>query len=253
MPEICQQRNWDVDEDEPPRVLCFGDSHTWGVNLMNTPSRRYGKERWPRRLQAELGRRAVVLEDALCGRTTDLNDPKKDERSCYNGRLSLVSAMRAHLPLNGVVLFLGANDCKKHFGRSPEDIAFAVRRLIGVVRRESAYRGEDDPMPVCVIGPPVINPEAPDFEKNYGKLFTASSVLKSMRVGAEVVRAALCEPGVQALNAASFADTNDGLHINVAAHLAIAEYVGAWVETEVLGASALMDARYASDSRVLVT
>lgn len=243
MPEICQPRT----RRRAPRILCFGDSHTWGVHLLDA-EKRYMEENWPELLRRRLGGEAVILDDPLCGRTTNLDDPKKDFPALYNGEYGLRLAMRAQRPVDGVVLFLGANDCKEHFNRTPSEIACAVRGLIGVAREEAAYEAGDQ-LPVFVIGPPVVNPEAPDFEKNYGKLFTASSVLKSMRVGAEVVRTARCEPGVQALNTASFAETNDGLHIDAATHEIIADRVYAWVKTEVLGASASMGVRYG----VLVT
>ena len=50
------------------RILCFGDSNTWGYNPVG--GARYDDEtRWPMRMQHVLGNDYSVIEEGLNGRT----------------------------------------------------------------------------------------------------------------------------------------------------------------------------------------
>lgn len=88
------------------RILCFGDSNTWGF----TPGTgvRYGEDvRWPKVCAADLGAGYEIIEDGLNGRTTAF----ENETSPYrNGLTSLRYSLLSQYPLDMVVLFLGTND-----------------------------------------------------------------------------------------------------------------------------------------------
>ena len=83
-------------DDETIRICCYGDSNTWGYDAF-TPCepgalRRFGEtERWPRVLAAALGPGYSVVEEALNGRTTILDDPFMNEYDC-NGRAVTASS-----------------------------------------------------------------------------------------------------------------------------------------------------------------
>ena len=66
------------------RILCYGDSNTWGKapDLQNL-HRYTAQERWTGLLQAKLGDQYEVLEEGLNSRTTDLDDldPAKPGRN----------------------------------------------------------------------------------------------------------------------------------------------------------------------------
>jgi lysophospholipase L1-like esterase len=112
------------------RIMCFGDSLTWGWNPIESgiPIERYSKEkRWTGILASELGPEFEVLEEGLSGRTTNLDDPT-DPR--LNGANYLPSALASHLPLDLVVLMLGTNDTKSYFHRSPFEIAAAISSVL---------------------------------------------------------------------------------------------------------------------------
>jgi lysophospholipase L1-like esterase len=58
------------------RVLCYGDSNTWGSATVPRPDGRYGeRERWPGVLQDALGADWNVIEEGLSARTTVHTDP----------------------------------------------------------------------------------------------------------------------------------------------------------------------------------
>jgi hypothetical protein len=55
------------------RILCFGDSNTWGYAV--TGGRFCDDVRWPTRLQALLGENVTVIEEGFNGRTCVYDDP----------------------------------------------------------------------------------------------------------------------------------------------------------------------------------
>jgi lysophospholipase L1-like esterase len=57
------------------RILCFGDSNTWGWIPGSDGDRFPADVRWPGVMAAELGPDFVVIEEAQNGRTTLWDDP----------------------------------------------------------------------------------------------------------------------------------------------------------------------------------
>ncbi|MBQ0072151.1 MAG: hypothetical protein KBS81_09925 [Spirochaetales bacterium] len=92
------------------RILCYGDSNTWGqVPGIGT---RYPEEsRWPMVAQKALGDDYVLIEEAISGRTTAYDRGHDDY---LNGKTALGYAIKAHRPLDGVILSLGINDLVEH-------------------------------------------------------------------------------------------------------------------------------------------
>ena len=137
---------------DPKTVLCFGDSLTWGFDPGGGERFvRYGfNERWTRRLQAELGPSYYVIEDGLSGRTTVFNDPVVGE---MNGLAQLPTALKTHLPLDLIVILLGTNDAKTHFGVNGDVIARSLGRLLDVVAKSNCGPGGKAPQTLVVVPP----------------------------------------------------------------------------------------------------
>lgn len=58
------------------RILCYGDSNTWGY-ISGSDHQRYGKEeRWTKLLAKLLGNQFEVIEEGLNSRTLISNDPR---------------------------------------------------------------------------------------------------------------------------------------------------------------------------------
>ena len=94
------------------RIMCFGDSLTWGWIPVRdgSPTLRYPfEQRWAGAMLNDLGPDYEVIEEGLSARTTDLDDPV-DPR--LNGSAYLPSALASHLPLDLVIIMLGTNDPK---------------------------------------------------------------------------------------------------------------------------------------------
>ncbi|BBY18816.1 SGNH/GDSL hydrolase family protein [Mycolicibacterium litorale] len=137
------------------RVLCFGDSLTWGWVPVEdgVPTERYPRDvRWTGILADELGSDYEIIEEGLSARTTTADDPG-DPR--LNASAYLPSCLASHLPLDLVVIMLGTNDTKAYFHREPLDIAMGMGVLVTQVLTSAGGVGTIYPAPrVLVVAPP---------------------------------------------------------------------------------------------------
>jgi lysophospholipase L1-like esterase len=205
------------------RVLCYGDSNTWGfIGLPDGgPTTRYARDqRWPGVLQAALGDGVEVIEEALNGRTTDVADPTNPQitGAGLDGAAYLPAALASHLPLDVVVIMLGSNDTKAVFARDPQRIALGAKRLLDVVRTLDGGIGTEYPNPrALLIAPPPLGRLIPYFQ--------------AMFAGGEARSRGLAEPyaTVARLAGAAFLDAGtvirtdgaDGLHLSAESHRAL--------------------------------
>jgi lysophospholipase L1-like esterase len=155
-------------QGEPPpeacrRILVYSDSLSWGWVPQRTfiPAERFPDAmQWPKVMGAALGPGYGVVVDAMSGRTTDAADPLAPQIPGVgtDGLACLPAVLTAHLPLDLVVLMLGANDCKPQFARSALRIALGAGRLIETVQRSADLFGTlwlSNPAPrVLLVCPP---------------------------------------------------------------------------------------------------
>ena len=156
------------EEPEPLRILCYGDSNTWGCEAITY--RRFGaRVRWTGVVQRELDKCCLslpsktsyqILEEGLSGRTTVWDDPlsvwlpPNDDPSVCNGRKSLMPILHSAKPLAAVVLYLGANDLKERYNNTPMDIATGVSVLATKIRQAQAGLTPSRPLPILIVCPP---------------------------------------------------------------------------------------------------
>ena len=96
------------------RILCYGDSNTWGAIPGNFEKSRRFDNRWTRLLQTKLGNNFEVVEEGLRSRTTSFDDVK-EHKGNRNGAVYFNQAIFSHDPLSYVIIFLGTNDLKYKF------------------------------------------------------------------------------------------------------------------------------------------
>jgi lysophospholipase L1-like esterase len=120
------------------RVLCFGDSNTWGFDP--TSGNRFPQDvRWVGRLATHLGAGYDVVSEGLNGRCATGPDPVMRLNSAYD---DLVVALRSHKPIDHVVLMLGTNDFKRRFALSENDIATGLGHLVDLILKSDEVLGE---------------------------------------------------------------------------------------------------------------
>ncbi|MGN0341798.1 MAG: SGNH/GDSL hydrolase family protein [Roseburia sp.] len=116
---------------EKKRILCFGDSNTYGL-IPGTGERYDSNTRWTGIVGNHLHEKGYqIIEEGLCGRTTVFDDPLRFGR---RGSQILPILLESHNPLDLVVVMLGTNDCKTFYNATAGSIASGARYLIRQIR-----------------------------------------------------------------------------------------------------------------------
>lgn len=112
------------------RILCFGDSNTWGA-IPQEMSRYDSDTRWTGILQKELGDEYIILEEGYCGRTTVFDDPIENRLS---GIKYFYPCVESQSPLDLIIIMLGTNDLKPRFGVDAGSIASALKNYVDALK-----------------------------------------------------------------------------------------------------------------------
>jgi lysophospholipase L1-like esterase len=193
-------------------VLCFGDSNTFGQRS-EVGGRWPADVRWTGRLQKLLSNEYSVIEEGLGGRTTDLDDPERNDR---NGRTYFQPCLRSHSPLDMVVIMLGTNDLKTKFDRGTEEIATALDGYIDEVERTAWTRASGVPV-ILLVSPIHLDATQPAFAK-LSSDYDTNSVRKSRELSAAIRRIANRRNALF-VDAATVAHPgNDGTHLSLDSH-----------------------------------
>ena len=138
------------------RILCYGDSNTWGFRP-DQPFTRFPQDiRWTGVLRSILGLEHEIIEEGLNGRTTVWDDPFGDHK---NGKTYLSPCLESHAELDLVIIMLGTNDLKAHFKLTAAEVAQGVKNLISIVRSSGSGRNGNTPE-ILVVAPPIRNSAA---------------------------------------------------------------------------------------------
>lgn len=201
------------------RILCFGDSNTWGYAV--TGGRFEEDVRWPMRLQTLLGPDYTVIEEGFNGRTCVYDDPI--EGGHKSGLKYLPPCVMSHSPLDLVILMLGTNDCKKRFQMTPFTIGGGVTALVKAVR-EYAHNREGLPPNILIMAPAPILDNV--METRHAEIFGADAPGLSRGLAAELERVSKLMR-CAFLDAGLYAEVSpaDAVHLTQNGHMALAEAV----------------------------
>jgi lysophospholipase L1-like esterase len=204
------------------RVLCFGDSNTWGY-VPGTKSERYPVNiRWTGVLQKLLGDNFEVIEEGLNSRGIVKGDsrPGKEQRSAME---YILACLDSHDPLDFVVVCLGANELKAEFNLSAEEVGKNLEKLIQTITtRPSQFRSI---VPQVIIIVPAIINELTDYAKKDGKFVGAMQ--KSIELK-EVLSLVARENNCVLVDVQDQLSTGvDGVHLLVESHQILSEAVSA--------------------------
>ena len=196
------------------RILCFGDSNTWGYNGEN--KERYDEDtRWTGILQKLLGDSYTVIEEGHNGRTTVWDDPVENRLA---GLTYLWPCMESQSPFDLIIIMLGTNDTKTYFSMTAQNIADAAGRLVQIAQTSPFGPGRQNPQ-VLLVSPPSIDPnETLDY------MFGQQAHEKSLGFPKAFKKIA-DETGCHFMDAAPFAKpgTADGLHLSPESHASLAK------------------------------
>lgn len=198
-------------------VMIFGDSNTWGFLPGTNAERMPFGTRIPDIVQARLGDRFRVVEEALNGRMTAWEDPLTPQR---NAKVQLPFLLESHRPLDLVSIMLGTNDLKHYMNLGPYDCAMGQNALIDIVETAGCGPGGGRPKVLLIAPPLVVETPTP-----FGHTFDGA-IPKSQGFAA-AYREIAGQRGCLFLDAASLAKTSvrDGIHLDEAGHKAIGEAI----------------------------
>lgn len=194
------------------RILCYGDSNTWGWIPGEMGLKRYkANERWPGILQIELGDEYEVIEEGLGARTVATDDPRP-ELPNRNGLKSLSSVLETHSPLDLVIVMLGTTDTKEMFGYTSEKISNDMEKLLLGISTAKIVNGIKPK--TLLIAPPIVNEQAE---------FAASLFKGGTEIGKQLI--ALYKDLASKLdcefldsNEFGIVDPNEGVHLTLESH-----------------------------------
>ena len=107
------------------RILCYGDSNTWGTIPDGTCRHCDITKTYSYFLQQKLGKDYKIICEGMPARTSDIDDIKFPKGN-RNGAVFFPQCLITHDPIDYVVLFLGTNDLKSKFNRTTEQIADTI-------------------------------------------------------------------------------------------------------------------------------
>lgn len=160
------------------RILCYGDSNTWGY-ISGSDHQRYGNsERWTKILSGLLGDKFEVIEEGLNSRTLISNDPRPGKEG-KNGYEYLIPCLDTHDPIDLVILMLGTNELKYTYNKTPEEIGNLLEQYFvkTILNRKSQIK--DSYPKLLIIAPPIVSEET-GYGRKENKYLGASEKSKKL-------------------------------------------------------------------------
>lgn len=202
------------------RILCYGDSNTWGYDPAG--NRRFDEtERWTRRLAGELGADFSVIEEGLNGRTTVFDDPLVQYR---NGSDLLVPLIRSHKPLDCLVIMLGTNDLKPGFASDAGAVADGAETLVRLALDPETNEGS--PAPTVLVVSPIEVGERIEASM-FGEMFGGRPAIGMSRELPALLARVAERNGCEFLDAAKVTPPSDfdSVHLDAEGHAKLARAI----------------------------
>lgn len=196
------------------RILCFGDSNTWGHDPIDCSRL---KRRWTVLLQERMAD-FEIIEDGTCGRATVYGEI---DEAGHNG---IVSFRERYLQKDNlfdlIVIMLGTNDFLKENHASPEEVGEALRLYV----RE--YRARFGECARFLLVSPILIRREMCMHPIFSELYNEQSIVSSQTVAAVIAKVAE-EEHTDFLDAAQYACASaiDGIHMESAEHEKLARAI----------------------------
>jgi len=196
------------------RIVCFGDSNTWGYNPISA-NRFDENTRWTGCLSNLLGNEYTVIEEGLNSRTNVMDDPYN---AVMAGVTYLEPCIKSHKPFDLLIIMLGTNDTKLIYNAPSECIARGAERLIKIANT-STCGINDNPPKVLLVCPPYVKDS-----KVFASVFNDESIKKSKDLAYYYEQVAI-KQGCYFMDASKFVETSpiDGIHLDENGHKVFAQ------------------------------
>ncbi len=198
------------------RILCFGDSNTWGY-IPSTKYLRFSEEeRFPKVLQTLLGSNFEIIEEGLNSRTLVSEDTRPNKQG-RNGSSYLIPCLDSHDPLDIVILMLGTNELKHVFRNSAQEIGNLLEEHFVKIILGRKSQSEDKYPQLIIISPPKINEQTKYAQERYIGGEEKSKELRD--IYSKIAKKNNCS----FLDASNLEVGTDGVHMIKESHMKLAE------------------------------
>ena len=192
------------------RILCYGDSNTFGYNPVDG-SRFDEKTRWTALLQENLGSDFEIIEEGMCDRTGIADN---DKGFMYSAQRHFPKIITKTKDIDLLILAVGTNDLQFKYDLTIHQFENGLEKLI-IMANNNVQR-------IILIPPVVLNDNI--LEGNFNFQFNGTSILKSKKVG-KIYRKLSNIYGLDYFDLNDFVKPSnaDGLHYDSDGHKIIAE------------------------------
>ena len=203
------------------KILCFGDSNTWGHNPVDCSQL---ERRWTVILQ-EMLPDCEIIQDGRCGRATKFDVPDMPDT---NGLKTFRERyLQGEKEFDLIIIMLGTNDLLNHFDCSAEETASTLRTYVKECHEKF---GKDKPQILLVS--PILVRDYVTQNLIFKDQYDMSAVIKSKSF-AQNISAVAQQEGVHFLDAskAAMASSVDGVHMDYAEHEKLAIAIAAKIKS----------------------
>lgn len=191
------------------KILCFGDSNTWGHNPVDCSKL---ARRWTVLLK-EMLPEYEITEDGVCGRSTKFDVP---DTPLSNGiEVFREKYINADKDFDLIIIMLGTNDQLNYFDCTAEETAEVLGKFISEYRQKHTSE-------FLLVSPVLIREDSLQHPL-FGTLYSKKSVEESLRFAKAILNTANKE-NAYFLDAASVAAASlvDGIHMDEDEHKKLA-------------------------------
>ena len=194
------------------KILCFGDSNTYGY-IPNNGARYDKNTRWTGVLSLLSHGKFKIIEDGCNNRTAFAANPAGKIFTGYEILPELLTG-----DFDAVVLTIGINDTQFLYNLSSIEIASGVEKLINIVKVKSPQAK------ILLVAPSILTDDV--LNGNFACLFDRTSIEKSRQLPLLYQKIAE-KQNIEFLDLNSVAKTSslDGLHYAPEQHLKIAQAI----------------------------
>ena len=203
---------------EQIRILCYGDSNTWGY-ISGSDHQRYGNnERWTKILADLLGNRFEVIEEGLNSRTLTSNDTRPGKEG-KNGYEYLMPCLDTHDPIDLVILMLGTNELKAKYQKSANNVGEMLEEYFvkTILNRKSQIK--DSCPKLLIVVPPIVN-ENQEYCKTNNMFLGASQKSKELN---DIYKNIAKKYNCYFLSNQGLETGIDGVHLTKESHMILAK------------------------------
>ncbi len=201
------------------RILCYGDSNTWGY-ISGSDHLRYNEnERWTKLLQKNLGPDFEIIEEGLNSRTLFSND-ERPGREGRSGFTYLKPCMDTHDKFDTIIVMLGTNELKYALNNTAEDIVQMIDKYVCFIKNYKSQIDKSRP-DIIISGTPIVQ-ENTEYSQKDNKYKGATQ--KSIQLN--ILLEKYCKDNLLTyVNNGDLAVGIDGVHLTKESHIILASRI----------------------------